>query len=854
MQSSLEQLRKYFRLEHENGYINTAVIGGLASILSFWEGEARINQLPEEVIQSVSLALRAYAGQAPESRAETLKGLWKQVQLLVPEAAQPSKPAPRDQAQPIMEKVDLPSNPPEEPPTLPPPGPPQVARDAPPARPLPHSTSEAQVARRKPGQAETRPGGVTSKRPIALNASLTVLAGVGPRHAAMLSRLGMHTLGDMLYNFPRRYDDYSQLKPIRDLFYGQQVTVIGTVTFTGSRQARGGKLHIFEAVITDGTGSLRLTFFNQPWLVNRIKTGDAISVSGKIDQYLGRVVMNTPDWEPVEVENLHTNRIVPVYPLTQNVTQKWLRKLISQVVTYWAPKLTDHLPGSICQSANLLDIGTALLQVHWPDNQEKLQAARFRLAFDEIFFLQMGVLRQRRTWQSQAGRIFEVGDEWLSARVAALPYTLTSAQLRAVNDIRSDLKSGQPMNRLLQGDVGSGKTVVAALAAAMITHSGAQAAIMAPTSILAEQHFRNFRLLLAGEDGLLSTDQVRILVGDTSEKEKEAIRLGLASGEIKVIIGTHALLEDPVTFADLQFLVVDEQHRFGVEQRATLRSKGTNPHLLVMTATPIPRSLALTLYGDLDLSIMDELPPGRQPIPTHILTPNERERAYSLVRSQVKGGHQAFVIYPLVEESEKLDLLAATEEHQRLQKEIFPDLKLGLLHGRMHPDEKDAVMHAFRDQKYDVLVSTTVVEVGVDIPNATVMLVEGANRFGLAQLHQLRGRVGRGEAQSYCLLIPDHEDSAENERLQAMAETNDGFVLAERDLQQRGPGEFLGTRQAGFAASLKMASLGDIQLVEKARTQAQQLFALDPDLSDPQHLLLSEALARFWNIGKADIS
>ncbi len=410
------------------------------------------------------------------------------------------------------------------------------------------------------------------------------------------------------------------------------------------------------------------------------------------------------------------------------------------------------------------------------------------------------------------------------------------------------------MNRLLQGDVGSGKTVVAALAAAMVNQSGAQAAIMAPTSILAEQHYRNFLNILAAEEGLLKPEQIRLLVGDTSEKEKEEIRLGLSNGDIKIAIGTHALLEEPVTFIDLQFVTIDEQHRFGVEQRATLRSKGTNPHLLVMTATPIPRSLALTVYGDLDLSVIEEMPPGRQAIETYILTPLERERAYTLVAGQIKEGHQAFVIYPLVEESDKSELLAATQEHARLQKEVFPRLKLGLLHGRMKPDEKDAVMLAFRDRKYDILVSTTVVEVGVDIPNATVMLVEGANHFGLAQLHQLRGRVGRGEAQSYCLLVPDHEDATENERLQAMHETNDGFILAERDLQQRGPGEFLGTRQAGYATTLKMASLSDIPLIEKARTEAQALFTRDPDLKDPENGLLAEALGRFWGVGKGDVS
>ena len=859
MQSSLEKLRKFFRLEHENSYANTAVIGGLANILNLWEGEARNDGLPEELVQATGMTLRCYADQSPEGRAEALKSLWKQIQEKVPEAAAAKKQISVRATHPkpvetVQENVPVPETPPVEEQTAHAPQDEGPAAQPPAPKPAPHLQRQAQ------GRAETRPGGVTSKRPIALNASLTVLAGVGPRHAAMLTRLGINTLGDMLYNFPRRYDDYSQLKPIRDAFYGQQVTVIGTVTMVESRQTRGGKMSIVEAVINDGTAGLRLNWFNQPWLVNRIKVGNAISVSGKIDQYLGRLVMNSPDWEPVEVENLHTNRIVPVYPLTANVTQKWLRKLMYQVVTYWAPKLTDHLPETIRSAATLPDLGTALLQVHFPDSDEKLQAARQRLAFDEIFFLQTGVLRQRRDWQSVAGRVFEIEDAWLEARLAALPFALTDAQKKAVIDIRNDLKSGKPMNRLLQGDVGSGKTVIAALAAAMVNQSGAQAAVMAPTSILAEQHYRNFTILLAGENGPLQPEQIRLLVGDTPEKEKEEIRASLADSEIKIVIGTHALIEGPVTFSDLQFVVVDEQHRFGVEQRAALRSKGTNPHLLVMTATPIPRSLALTVYGDLDLSIMDEMPPGRQVTQTFVLTPRERERAYTLVLGQIKDGHQAFVIYPLVEESEDVGarhaspLLAATQERERLQKEVFPKLNLGLLHGRMKPDEKDAVMLAFRDRKYDILVSTTVVEVGVDVPNATVMLVEGANHFGLAQLHQLRGRVGRGEAQSYCLLIADHEDAAENERLQAMAETNDGFVLAERDLQQRGPGEFLGTRQAGYATSLKMASLSDIHLIEKAREQAQALFARDPDLKDPENSLLAEALGRFWGGGKGDVS
>jgi ATP-dependent DNA helicase RecG len=440
--------------------------------------------------------------------------------------------------------------------------------------------------------------------------------------------------------------------------------------------------------------------------------------------------------------------------------------------------------------------------------------------------------------------------------VTALPYSLTGSQKQALADIRLDLISGTPMNRLLQGDVGSGKTVVASLATSIINNGGAQAAIMAPTSILAEQHYRNFSAFctsLENKDDYLKPDQIRLLVSDTSEKDKQEIRDALASGYVKVLIGTHALLEDPVLFKDLQLAVIDEQHRFGVEQRAILRSKGSNPHLLVMTATPIPRSLALTIYGDLDITVMNEMPPGRQEISTHVLFPQERERAYSLIRSQVQEGHQAFIVYPLVEETEKSEMLAASEEHTRLQNEVFPKLKLGLLHGRLRPEEKDAVMLKFRNGEYNILVSTTVVEVGVDIPNATAMLIEAANHFGLAQLHQLRGRVGRGDAKAYCLLIPDHDDAIENERLAAMAETNDGFILAERDLQQRGPGDFLGTRQAGFA-SLRMASLTDVHLIEKARKHAQDLFDRDADLCLPENLLLAEALGRFWGEGKGDVS
>ena len=824
MQPALEKLRKFFRLEHQNGYIDTAIIGGLAKMLDYWEGEARLDAIDEEIIQAVVQRLQSYGHLAPESRAESLQGLWKRIQERYPEGeTKPSKP-------PVTKPEPVPKEQEAEP------------RPAPRQSPAPR------------GRAETAPGGKTSATPAALEADLTVLQGVGPRHAQTLGKLGLHTLGDMLYFFPRRYEDYSQLKPIKDLWYGEQVTVIGAVKSVHTRAIRGGKQQLVEAILTDSTGTMRLSWFNQPWMANRLTKDAPISVSGRVEQYLGRLVMNNPDWEPVETENLHTNRIVPIYALTEKITQKWLRNLMNQVVSHWAPRVTDHLTESIRSAASLPELGSALLNAHFPDSQDTLKSARERLAFDEIFFLQMGVLRQKRDWQSVTARIFDVPDEWLDARLKALPFALTDAQARALSDILVDLGSGRPMNRLLQGDVGSGKTVLAVLAAAIVTNAGAQAAVMAPTSILAEQHFRNFNQLLAGENGLIPEQSIRLLVGDTPAAEKEAIRTGLADGSIKIVIGTHALLEDPVQFNELHLAVIDEQHRFGVEQRSALRSKGGTPHLLVMTATPIPRSLALTLYGDLDLSLIDEMPAGRQPVDTHVLLPIERERAYSLVRSQVKAGRQVFIVYPLIEESEKIDGRAAVDDYEVLSKEIFPELKLGLLHGRLRPDEKEQVMHKFRDGEYNILVSTTVVEVGVDVPNASVMMIEGADHFGLAQLHQLRGRVGRGLEQSYCLLLPDHEDALENERLQAMAESNNGFVLAERDLQQRGPGEFLGTRQSGYTSGLRMASLTDLALIEKARLHAQELFKQDAGLEKPEHALLAEALGRFWGNGKGDAS
>ena len=805
-------------------------------MLDPWAAEARTEGVQEELIAAVTSRLRDYHRLSPAFRQETLQGLWRRIQRDLPDS-----PLPEALKQEIKAESSVPEAVAEEPEQIPAQ---LTATDQKQPVTRPESTPE-----RSPESA--RPAGT----PAALDAPITVLQGVGPRHAQTLKRLSLETLGDMLYYFPRRYDDYSQLKPINRLWYGEEVTVIGTVQSVTNRPIRSGRMQITEAVVSDGSGALRISWFNQPWLSKRLREGMQIVLSGKIDQYLGRLVMNSPEWEPIEQQNLHTNRIVPVYSLTANITQRWLRQLMYQVVSYWAPRVQDPMPESMLGAAELVDLSTALVQAHFPDSWEQLKAARHRLAFNEIFLLQMGMLRQKRAWQERPARIFETPTEWLASQVSRLPFTLTDAQKRTVLDITADLASGHPMNRLLQGDVGSGKTVVAALAIAMVVRGGQQAALMAPTSILAEQHYRSLLDLLTGEGRVLQEPQVRLMIGATPENEKREIREGLASGEIKVVVGTHALIEDPVAFADLQLAIVDEQHRFGVDQRAALRNKGEDTHLLVMTATPIPRSLALTVYGDLDLSIIDEMPPGRQQVSTHLLIPQERERAYSLIRSQLKIGRQAFILYPLVEESESApsngngdESNAAVEEHTRLQKNVFPDFDLGLLHGRLKQEEKENVMGLFRDGDLDILVSTSVIEVGVDVPNATVMLVEGANRFGLAQLHQFRGRVGRGTEKSYCLLIPETDDAAENERLTAMVSTNDGFVLAERDLEQRGPGQFLGTRQSGYS-ELQLASLTDVHLIEKARHAAKALFEQDPDLAHPEHQLLAAALEQAWGDG-----
>jgi ATP-dependent DNA helicase RecG len=606
--------------------------------------------------------------------------------------------------------------------------------------------------------------------------------------------------------------------------------------------------------LSDGTGQIQLSWFNQPWLTDKLKAGMQIAVSGKVDQYLGRPVFNSPEWESIELEALETRRIVPIYPLTQGLSAKKMRGVQETVVKSYAPLLPDPLPPQVRQRQDLYSLPLAIYQSHLPDSQDTLHEARRRLVFDELFLLQLGMQKQRREWQVEPGIPLPADPAHLIRFRNSLPFDLTSAQQRVVDEIVHDMARDIPMNRLLQGDVGAGKTVVAAAAMLVAAKTGAQTALMAPTEILAEQHFRGLSQLLGEQDVTLC-----LLTGSTPASEKEQIKADLAAGNIHVAIGTHALIQEDVQFQNLALAVIDEQHRFGVDQRAALRLKGAetgngrpNPHLLVMTATPIPRTLALSLFGDLDLSVLDEMPPGRQEIKTRWLRGSERERAYAFIRRQVLEGRQAYVIYPLVEESDKVDEKSAVEEYERLQNEVFPDLTVGLIHGRMKSGEKEVAMRAFYTGETSILVATSVIEVGVDVPNSTVMVIEGANRFGLAQLHQFRGRVGRGQHQSYCILVAESGSAVAEERLQALEQTNDGFVLAEKDLEIRGPGQFFGRRQSGLP-ELKMASLLDMNMVELAHKEAEIIYKDDPLLEKPEHALLREQVGRFWD-DAADVS
>ncbi|QQR78804.1 MAG: ATP-dependent DNA helicase RecG [Candidatus Moraniibacteriota bacterium] len=671
-------------------------------------------------------------------------------------------------------------------------------------------------------------------------------------HWYALKRLGIETVRDLFYHFPARYEDYSVTTPIADLMPDTRVTVEGTVTTLSAERTWKKKLLLTEATIEDATGTLRAIWFNQRFVQTVLKEGQTVRLSGKVVRDRDSLVIQSPAFERAERAATHTGRLVPVYPETTGLTSKFLRWQIATIFGK-LKAIPDPLDTAIITDLHLPDLRTALAYIHFPKTEKQVLLAKKRFAFEEMFFLQLKSLAVRATAAEGQAVNIPLSPADHQAFLTTLGFALTAAQEKAIAEILADLRESHPMNRLLNGDVGSGKTVVAATAMYATVQNGYQSALLAPTEVLATQHAQTFERLFAplGKNVALLTGSTSTLSGETISRRSliKAIEAGIPD----IVIGTHAILEDAVRFQSLALIVVDEQHRFGVAQRARLQeqafasedgSESTIPHFLTMTATPIPRTLALTLFGNLDLSLLDEMPRDRKPIITRVAaSETAREKVYAFIEEEIQKGRQAFVILPLVEASKAMEeVKAATSEHERLAKDIFPDRSLGLVHGRLKAKEKEAVMQAFKNGKLDVLVATAVVEVGIDIPNAAVMLIEGAERFGLSQLHQFRGRVGRGSEQSYCFLFPSDGKSPESARLQALEETTSGFELAEIDLKLRGPGAFLGTRQSGLP-DIAMEHLSNVKLIQIAREKAAAVLAADPTLAS--HPLLRRALQTF---------
>jgi len=683
---------------------------------------------------------------------------------------------------------------------------------------------------------------------VDLGTPVRYLRGVGPGRAQMLARLGIATAGDLLYTLPRRLEDRSHLRAIYDLRHGAVETVQGTIGQIRQFRPRRRRLTITKAAIVDTSGVLHAVWYNQPYLARQLLRGRRIVLHGRVQRQGGEVQMAAPEFELLEdgEETLHVGRIVPVYRGTEGLSQRILRTIVLHAIEDTAPRITEWLPDDLRRRHRLPALADALRQAHFPDTQDTQAAAHRRLVYEELLLLELLLLRQKAAAAAER-RSVEYGDasELITRFHAGLPFSLTRAQRQVIDEISADLHRSHPMNRLLQGDVGSGKTLIAATALLRCVGGGAQGALMAPTEILAGQHYLTLHTLLEP----LGITTV-LLVGGLGRAARLEAFQATREGRADIIIGTHALIEEEVEFHRLGLVVVDEQHRFGVTQRAALSKKGDHPDVLVMTATPIPRTLALTLYGDLDVSTLDELPPGRSPIKTYTRPTSSRPRVYEFVRSQVEAGRQAYIVCPLIEESDKLQAEAATALASRLQQEVFRGLRVGVLHGRMKIEVRDATMRAMRDGEIAVLVATTVIEVGIDIPNATVMVIEDADRFGLSQLHQLRGRVGRGTHESVCVLVADvaADDAIAASRLAAMVETGDGFRIAQRDLELRGAGELLGDRRQTMlrqhgVTELRVADLvRDHDWLERARRDAEILLRSDPALGEPAHRPLAEAL------------
>ncbi len=673
-----------------------------------------------------------------------------------------------------------------------------------------------------------------------LDSPVKYLKGVGPRRAFLLGRLGVATVEDMLYFFPRAYQDRRTVRPIASLREGDFATVAGTIkSLRASRTRRAGEL--VRILVSDSSGSLVCTFFHQPYLKEQFAAGRELVLTGKVSRYRNLQMVN-PEFILVgEADDGSSEfRIVPIYPLTEGLRQPALRRIVKNALQSHLPLVPDMLPAELRELWKVIPLDRALSSIHYPPDPAAIQKARQRLILDEFLLLQLGLVLRRRSAAARPGvPRLDSSPALLDRFLQSLPYRLTRAQDRVLAEIQADLASGRPMNRLLHGDVGSGKTVLALAAMAIVRANGYQCAIMAPTEILASQHHLTATRMLAP----LGLKPVLLRAGVAGKLKRESLE-EIASGRAGIVVGTQAVIQEKVAFDRLGLAVIDEQHKFGVMERASLKKKGRSPHVLVMTATPIPRTLTLTLYGDLDVSVVDQLPPGRKKVKTYWIGSDKLPRAYDFIRRETGRGRQAFIVYPLVEESEKLRLKAAREMFGHLRESVFRGLRLGLIHGRMSAGEKEETMKRFRDREIDILVSTVVVEIGIDIPNATVMLVENAERFGLAQLHQLRGRVGRSEAQAYCILQGNPRTESGRQRLEAMRDIDDGFLIAQEDLEIRGPGEFFGTRQHGLPELRIGSMVADVRLLEFARRQAEKIIADDPGLSRPRHLPIRERLLK----------
>ena len=695
--------------------------------------------------------------------------------------------------------------------------------------------------------------------PVPLDTAVSDLKGVAKQTLPKLKRLGLQKVEDLVYHFPLRHNDFAKMSKVSELKPGEEQTVIVSV-WEASETRQGQKRRSTQAVLGDETGNVRATWFNQPYLATTFKPGTSLVISGKVNVFRGSLVFQSPEYEILrgQEELVHTGRLVPVYPSVDGLPQRTLRRFVKRALDTSLSQVVDFLPEDTRHRAGLMSLPNAIAQAHYPDGEADWASARRRLAFDELFLLQLAVVRRKKEWQQEdQGIPLHAGASAVDGFLEALPFNLTGAQSRVLDEIMADLSQSRPMSRLLQGDVGSGKTVVAAAALLLAVVNGRQGALVAPTEILAEQHFLTMVDLLSrgngGDEHATSASfevhgmgrpvTVGLLVGSLSRKAKNEMHARIRDGDVDIAVGTHALLQEAVDIPRLAVAVVDEQHRFGVMQRASVREKGGRPHLLAMSATPIPRSLALTLYGELDISTIDEMPAGRRRIRTRWLEPDSRSTAYAFIDKQVEQGRQTFVVCPLIEDSEVVQARAATEEYERLSRDVFPGLRLGLLHGRMALREKEEVMARFKAGEVQVLVATPVIEVGIDIPNASVMLIDGADRFGLAQLHQLRGRVGRGMHESYCILLADSPGPDARERLKLVERSGDGFELAEEDLRLRGPGDYLGTRQSGLP-SLKVARITDQDILAVARAEAVRILDADPELEAEGNAPLAERLAK----------